>query len=178
MREQSDAETPEKLARRTEFQNRRIGIASIEASGVTGGLVVETAVKNPDIAVGSDMHPDDLAPSMSIRALHARWKRRPVWHEPIRIWERRGFGVRRIPATLGVRRYAKGGNQKGRNKDGADRERSTPANCRWHVWISIGNQFHVEWELRMLSQAGAARRVDQRAARVQYRDATSESEWS
>src|SRR4249920_3440677 len=31
MSEQSDAETLEKPARRTEFQNRRIGIASIEA---------------------------------------------------------------------------------------------------------------------------------------------------
>src|SRR5580698_9259365 len=97
MREQPNAEAFEKLARRTEFQNRRVGIAAIEACRVARRLVVETALKNPDIAIGSEMHPDDFTPFMPVGALHARRKRRPVRHKAIGIGE---IGRLRIRSTV------------------------------------------------------------------------------
>src|SRR5713101_1345086 len=60
--EEPDAEALEQPARRIEFQNRRVGIASIETRGVTIRLVVEAAVKNPNTAVRGDMYPDHLSP--------------------------------------------------------------------------------------------------------------------
>jgi hypothetical protein len=127
VREEPDAEALQKPACRIEFQNRRVDIASIETRGVAVRLIVETAVKNPNIAVRSDMHPDDLSPLVSIRTFHSRGNRRPIRHETIPIWKRGRFGDRRIPATLGVRHHGKSSND-----DGDDRERSAYATW-WHL---------------------------------------------
>ena len=99
MREQSHAEALEKLARRIELQNRRVGVSPIDARGVAVGLIVETAVKHPDVAVRRHVHPDDLSPLASIRTLHACGKRRPIRRETIRIWKI-GFGGARRAWSL------------------------------------------------------------------------------
>ena len=99
MRKQSHAEALEKRARRIELQDGWVGLSPIHAGGVAVGLIVETAVKHPDVAVRSHMHPDDLSPLASIRTLHACGKRRPVRRETIRIWKI-GFGDARVAWSL------------------------------------------------------------------------------
>src|SRR5580658_8229162 len=80
--EQSRAKALQKLARRIEFQNRRIGIAPPDAGGVAGRHRVEAAMKDPDVAVAPDMHPDDFPPAA---AVHALGESRPSLHEMIRV---------------------------------------------------------------------------------------------
>src|SRR5579864_9548961 len=99
--EQSDAKTLQKLAGRIEFQNRRIGIATADAGGVAGGHRVEAAMKDPDVAVAMDMHPDDFPPVASV---HALGKSGPVLHEAIWVGEFGWFGV------LGLRRGSRHGD--------------------------------------------------------------------
>ena len=99
--EQTHPKTPDECARRVELQNRRVGVAAIEACGIAVRLVVETAVEDPDIAARRDVHSDHLAPLPSIRAFHAGWQRGPVGREAIRIGKLR-FRDRRGAALLGV----------------------------------------------------------------------------
>src|SRR5439155_14471641 len=79
-------------------------LASIDARRVAGRLVVETAMKNPDVAIGRDVYADHLSPLMSIRTFHGRRKRRPILLEPVRIWKRGlGNGSRSLILSMGRR---------------------------------------------------------------------------
>ena len=91
--EQSHAKALQKLARWIEFQNRRIGIAPPDAGSVAGRHGVEASMKDPDVAVAMDMHPDNFSPVASVHALRKRW---PALDEAIRIWEFGWFGVLRL----------------------------------------------------------------------------------
>ena len=55
--EQSRAKALQQLARRIEFQNRRIGVTPPDAGGVAGGHGVEAPMKDPDVAVAAGHAP-------------------------------------------------------------------------------------------------------------------------
>ena len=88
---------------------------------------MKTALKYPDIAVGSDMHSDDLSPFPSIRPLHAGGKGWPICYETIGICQRGRFGVGRISTILSVRCRRKRGNE-----NSARHQRRACATCRRH----------------------------------------------
>src|SRR5688572_5967028 len=102
MRKHAYAEALEKIARRIELKDGWVRLSTIHAGGVAVGLIVETAVKHPDVAVRSHMHPDDLSPLASTRTLHACGKGRPVRRETIRVWQI-GFGDACIAWSLRIR---------------------------------------------------------------------------
>ena len=65
------------------------------------GHRIEASVKDPNVAIAVDMHPDDLAPTAPI---HAFGNGRPALDEPIRVGELGWLGV---PSLLGLRRGSK-----------------------------------------------------------------------
>src|SRR6187549_3432638 len=73
-------------------------------------------MKDPDVAVAMDVHPDDLAPAASI---HARRERRPSCDESIRIGELGWFRVRRLSGA---------GRRCEQRSDGSTREQH-PLHC-------------------------------------------------
>ncbi len=95
VRKESDAEALVVAAGRIELQDGRVVFAPIHAGGVAVGLIVEAAVKHPDVAVRRHVDADDLSPLASLRTLHPCGKRRPVRHEPIWIGQI-GFGDPRL----------------------------------------------------------------------------------
>src|ERR1700722_15387142 len=52
------------------------------------GRIAEAALKDPDIAIGSDVYADDFTPFVSIGPGHVFGKRWPIRHGAIRIWQR------------------------------------------------------------------------------------------
>ncbi len=106
MREEPDAQGLHEFPRRIELQNRRVGVAAIEARGVSVGLVVETAMKHPDMPVRRRVHPDHLAPFVPLRPFHRRGERGPVGVETIRIRQIR-FRGRRVRRCLCTHRHGK-----------------------------------------------------------------------
>ena len=131
MREESGTEAPQKPSCGSEFENRRVGVASIETGRIAGRFVVEAAVEDPNVAVRSGVHPDNLSPLPSIRSAHARGKRGPVRHEAIRIWERGGFRDRRIRSVLVMHRDCHGGHHDGSDHDATNsRHAESPAESR------------------------------------------------
>src|ERR1700680_261933 len=87
-REHPRAKARQKFARRIKFQNWRLRAA--DAGGGAGGHDIETSMKDPDVAFGIDICPDQLSP---LTAIHVLRKHRPVLHQSIRIGELYLFGV-------------------------------------------------------------------------------------
>src|SRR5262249_33248491 len=125
--EQACPDASEKPARRVELQDRRIGVASVETRRIAGRLVVEASVKHPNVAVGSDMHPDDFSPLIAVWPLHARGRGGPIRHETVWIGERRRLWERKILPILRLRRHCKRDDD-----DSLHRELRTEATCRKH----------------------------------------------
>src|ERR1700730_1703056 len=82
---------------------------------------IETSMKDPDVAVAMNVHPDDLSPLTSI---HAVGNRRPPLHEAIRIGE---FGWLWVLGLLGACRHPKHGDD-----DGGAYQREPHSTCARH----------------------------------------------
>jgi hypothetical protein len=79
-REPATAEAGQKFSSRVEFQNRRLRAA--HAGGGAGGFGIEAPMKDPDVALGIDIRPDQLTPPATVHGLRNRG---PVLDQPIRV---------------------------------------------------------------------------------------------
>src|SRR4029453_5871515 len=75
---ETDTEALEKPPGGANLENRGVGVSAIQTRGVAGGLVVETTMEDPDVAVRRDVHPDDFTPLLAVRPFPPRGRRRPV----------------------------------------------------------------------------------------------------
>ena len=87
-REHAAAEAGQKFSSRVEFQNRRLRAA--HARGGAGGFGVEAPMKDPDVALGIDIGPDQLSPPAAVHVLR---NRRPVLDQPVRVRELGLLGI-------------------------------------------------------------------------------------
>src|SRR5262249_10204588 len=93
----------------------RIGLAAVDAGRAAGRLDIEAAMKNPDVAIAGNMHPNDLSPTASI---HSFGQRRPALHQSVRVRKFCRFGERGL---LSTRYRAPSGDDDGAD-DGDERQ--------------------------------------------------------
>src|SRR5579863_190326 len=156
--EQSCTEALEKLARRIELQNRRIGFTPPDAGGVARRNRVEAPMEDPDVAVAADMHPDDLPPAASV---HARRESGPTLHQTKGIGEFGWFGVTPLLCTGRGSRQGDGdrGGQQYKSRPACSCHRAFPLEIQDNPSARCGTDHGSVWSVRRYPEGGRRRKT-------------------